>query len=398
LILSDKSIILYAMKNWDKTSILILCCCLGAMTLMGQESRQQRTTRLERIRQEIEEYRQKIQQERQRELQLLDALDQVEREIDLTHQLVVELKKEEKRNAQLIDQATMELQDKNDQLARVQELYARRMVSFYKYGRTRDLELLLSSRSLNQKLIWFKYQRIIAANDRRNYLNILKKRVEVEVQRSTLKYEIIAKGKIIAEKTAEEQRLKQIRDKRNTLLAEAKQNKEIYLKRIKEYELSAKEIQRLINLAEDKQATLEHAQRFSASNFAELKGRMPWPVRGEIIGRFGQYRHPRWKTITENIGIDIESSFGSEVRAVSRGVVTAITWQRGRGNIIIINHGAGYYSVYTHLSQILVKIDDEVESGQVIGNVGDSGSLRGPLLHFEIWKNNQVLNPEEWLS
>ncbi len=386
------------MKNWDKTSILILCCCLGAMTLMGQESRQQRTTRLERIRQEIEEYRQKIQQERQRELQLLDALDQVEREIDLTHQLVVELKKEEKRNAQLIDQATMELQDKNDQLARVQELYARRMVSFYKYGRTRDLELLLSSRSLNQKLIWFKYQRIIAANDRRNYLNILKKRVEVEVQRSTLKYEIIAKGKIIAEKTAEEQRLKQIRDKRNTLLAEAKQNKEIYLKRIKEYELSAKEIQRLINLAEDKQATLEHAQRFSASNFAELKGRMPWPVRGEIIGRFGQYRHPRWKTITENIGIDIESSFGSEVRAVSRGVVTAITWQRGRGNIIIINHGAGYYSVYTHLSQILVKIDDEVESGQVIGNVGDSGSLRGPLLHFEIWKNNQVLNPEEWLS
>lgn len=386
------------MKNWDNTSVLILCCCLWAMTLMGQESRQQRTTRLERIRQEIEEYRQKIQQERQRELQLLDALDQVEREIDLTHQLVVELKKEEKRNAQLIDQATMELQDKNDQLARLQELYGRRMVSFYKYGRTKDLELLLSSRSFNQKLIWFKYQRIIAANDRRNYLNILKKRVEVEVQRSTLKYEIIAKGKIIAEKTAEEQRLKQIRDKRNTLLAEAKQNKEIYLKRIKEYELSAKEIQRLINLAEDKQATLEPAQRFSASNFAELKGRMPWPVRGEIVGRFGQYRHPRWKTITENIGIDIESTFGSEVRAVSRGVVTAITWQRGRGNIIIVNHGAGYYSVYTHLSQILVKIDDEVESGQVIGNVGDSGSLRGPLLHFEIWKNNQVLNPEEWLS
>ncbi|MDZ7265142.1 MAG: peptidoglycan DD-metalloendopeptidase family protein [candidate division KSB1 bacterium] len=364
----------------------------------GQESRSQRKSRLERIRQEIDEYRQKIQQERQRELQLLDALDQVEREIDLTHQLVVELKKEEKRNAQLIEQVTSELQAKNEQLERLQDLYARRMVSFYKYGRTKDLELLLSSRSLNQKLIWFKYQRLIAANDRRNYLNILKKRVEVEVQRSTLKYEIIAKGKIIAEKTAEEQRLKQIRDKRNSLLAEAQQNKEIYLKRIREYELSAKEIQRLINLAEDKQAAVDITQRFPAGNFAELKGRMLWPVRGEVIGRFGQYRHPRWKTITENIGIDISAQFGSEVRAVSRGVVTAITWQRGRGNIVIINHGAGYYSVYTHLSQILVKIDDEVDSGQVIGNVGDSGSLRGPLLHFEIWKNNQVLNPEEWLS
>lgn len=398
MILSDKSIILYAMKNWNKVGLLILCCCLWVTMLISQESRHQRKTRLERIRQEIEEYRQKIQQEHQRELQLLDALDQVEREIDLTHQLVIELKKEEKRNAQLIEGVTAELQEKNEQLERLQELYARRMVSFYKFGRTRDLELLLSSRSFNQKLIWFRYQRIIAANDRRNYINILKKRVEVEVQRSRLKQEIIAKGKIIAEKTAEERRLKQIRDKRNSLLAEAQQNKEIYLKRIKEYELSAKEIQRLINLAEDKKATVENAQRFSTSNFAELKGRMPWPVQGEIIGRFGQYRHPRWKTITENIGIDIESDYGSEVRAVSRGVVTAITWQRGRGNIIIINHGAGYYSVYTHLSQILVKIDDEVESGQVIGNVGDSGSLRGPLLHFEIWKNNQVLNPEEWLS
>ena len=100
----------------------------------------------------------------------------------------------------------------------------------------------------------------------------------------------------------------------------------------------------------------------------------------------------------ENIGIDIRAEFGEDVRAVADGVVTAITWQRGRGNIVIINHLGGYFTVYTHLSQILVQIDQKIKLGQVIGNVGDTGSLHGPMLHFEIWKSNRVLNPEEWLG
>ena len=78
--------------------------------------------------------------------------------------------------------------------------------------------------------------------------------------------------------------------------------------------------------------------------------------------------------------------------------MTAITWQRGRGNIVIVNHFGGYYSVYTHLSKIFIDIDEPVITGQVIGEVGDSGSLKGPILHFEIWQNNKVVNPEIWLS
>jgi murein DD-endopeptidase MepM/ murein hydrolase activator NlpD len=125
---------------------------------------------------------------------------------------------------------------------------------------------------------------------------------------------------------------------------------------------------------------------------------MIWPTQGYVIAHFGRQKHPKWKTITENIGIDIKADFGEEVRAVASGVVTAITWQRGRGNIIIINHMGGYFTVYTHLSQILVQIDEKVQLGQVIGNVGDTGSLQGPILHFEIWKSNRVLDPEDWLS
>ena len=65
--------------------------------------------------------------------------------------------------------------------------------------------------------------------------------------------------------------------------------------------------------------------------------------------------------------------------------------------MVMINHMGGYFTVYTHLSQILVQIDQKVQMGQTIGNVGDTGSLHGPMLHFEIWKSNKVMNPEEWL-
>lgn len=387
------------MKIWSTIIIFIWWIYFSIPMLDGQDAgRQQKQTRLQQIRKEIDEYRQKIQAERQRELQLLDALDQSEREIDLTHQLVVELKNEQKKKGKLIEQITQDLDTKNIQLQRLQNLYAKRMVSFYKYGRMKDLELLLSSRSFNQKITWLRYQKLIANNDQRNYSDILKKKENIEAQRNNLKQEIIGQRKIINEKSDEERNIKSICDKRNKILTQVQENKEIYLKRINEYELSAKEIQRLITLAEDKKLTIENERLLQGTDFPSLKRRMIWPTDGTIVSRFGQYRHPRWKTITENIGIDIQTEFGADVRAVSRGIITAITWQRGRGNIIIINHGSGYFSVYTHLSQILVQIDDEVNAGQVIGNVGESGSLQGPILHFEIWKNNDVLNPEEWLG
>ena len=78
--------------------------------------------------------------------------------------------------------------------------------------------------------------------------------------------------------------------------------------------------------------------------------------------------------------------------------VTAITWQRGRGNIVIARHYGGYYSVYTHLQEILVDEGDEIGMGEELGTVGESGSLKGPLLHFEIWKGTEKVNPELWLA
>lgn len=364
-----------------------------------QSGRNQSKSQLEQIRKEIESYRRKLQQEQRKEKQLLDSISQLEREIDLTHQLVMELEKEEQRRARMISKISQSLDTTRTELDRLQQIYARRVVSFYKYGRVRDLELLLSSRSFTQTLAWLKFQRLIARNDQRNYKNILKKKNKIELQRSQLKQEAVAQRQILNEKRQEEARLRETSKKRGELLAQVQNNKQALLQRLKEYELSMKEIQRLIQIEEDKRIGLEQQGVVQATDFPSLKGRMIWPTRGRIINHFGRYQHPKFKGVTlQNIGIDIQAEYGQEVRATGKGIVTAITWQRGRGNIVMINHFGGYFTVYTHLAQIFVQVDDSVEIGQVIGTVGDSGSLTGPQLHFEIWKNKQPLNPEDWLS
>ncbi len=380
-------------------STISLLIFMFSVVASPQSDRSQSRNRLEQIRKEIDSYRRKLQQEQRKEKQLVDAISQLERELDLTHQLVMELEREEQHRARKITKISQALDTTRTELERLQQIYARRVVRFYKYGRVKDIELLLSARSFNQALAWVKFQRLIAKTDQRNYQNIIKKKDKIEFQRNQLKQEAVAQRQILNEKKQEEARLKEARKKRSDLLAQIQNNKQALLQRLKDYELSMNEIQRLIKLEEDKRLSLEQEGVVQTTDFPSLKGRMIWPTRGRIINHFGRYQHPKFKGVTlQNIGIDIQAEYGQEVRATGKGIVTAITWQRGRGNIVMINHFGGYFTVYTHLAQIFVQVDDSVEIGQVIGTVGDSGSLTGPQLHFEIWKNKQPLNPEDWLS
>ena len=102
-------------------------------------------------------------------------------------------------------------------------------------------------------------------------------------------------------------------------------------------------------------------------------------MRGTVVGRFGPEVHPKWGTTTMNNGIDIQAAMGTPVHAVAKGRVEYTSEDyAGYGQIVILNHGDGYYTLYAHLSEILVEIGASVESGQIIGRVGDTGSLKGP--------------------
>ena len=96
-------------------------------------------------------------------------------------------------------------------------------------------------------------------------------------------------------------------------------------------------------------------------------------------------------------GIEISAKQGKEIKAIYGGKVLYADWFKGYGNIVIIDHGDSYYSLSAHLSKILKRTGDRVEAGEVIALAGDTGSLKGPCLYFELRHHGKPLNPLHWL-
>jgi septal ring factor EnvC (AmiA/AmiB activator) len=131
--------------------------------------------------------------------------------------------------------------------------------------------------------------------------------------------------------------------------------------------------------------------------FGALKGRLPWPTEGRIVTGYGAQVHPRFGTRTFRNGVDIEAAVGREVLAVHAGHVIYTGWFKGYGNLIIVDHGNEYYTLYAHIAEIEAKEGEDVRQGQRIGTVGDTGSLAGPRLYFEVRYQGRPQDPEQWL-
>ncbi|MFQ5675293.1 MAG: murein hydrolase activator EnvC family protein [bacterium] len=381
-------------------NVLVYCLLSSLLFFARDLNAQNRVERhydkLKKIRNEIRAVEKKIEATKKDETSVLYVLTNLDLDIDVTQSFIQNLKKGLKRKGNQISKIEESLKTTEAELKRLKDIFRQRLIYIYKYGRFKDIELLLTARSLNDGLLWLEYQKRLSDNDYRNYLKIEEKQAKIVRDKSILNIELEGKKKLLKDKINEEAKLKSKKKERQTVLASIQQNMDLLRLRLAEKEREAEERRQLIaRLEREKEETpLIKPETL----FAELRGRLSWPTEGRIVSRFGRFRNPELKTVTENIGIEIKAPAGSPIHAVASGKVTAITWQRGRGNIIIISHYGGYYTVYTHLEVPLVDLLEEVEMGQVIGNVGESGSLKGPILHFEIWQGTEVLNPDDWLA
>jgi septal ring factor EnvC (AmiA/AmiB activator) len=113
---------------------------------------------------------------------------------------------------------------------------------------------------------------------------------------------------------------------------------------------------------------------------------------------FGKVLNPKFNTVTVQNGLDIEASPGAPVRAVAPGRVVHAGWFKGYGNLVIVDHGEGYHSLVAHLGSMRTAMGEDVEAGTVLGTVGDSGSLKGPYLYFELREKGRPVDPLPWLA
>ncbi len=133
------------------------------------------------------------------------------------------------------------------------------------------------------------------------------------------------------------------------------------------------------------------------SAFESHKGLLDWPVRGKIISTFGPYTDQKSNLVNFQSGINIQAERGEPIRAVAEGHAIFANWFKGFGNMLIVDHGNHYYTVYAHLEELFKVKGDRVEKGEVIATVGDSGSLAGPALHFEVRHHGKPIDPQQWM-
>ena len=143
------------------------------------------------------------------------------------------------------------------------------------------------------------------------------------------------------------------------------------------------------------------AEQKLSADFASNRGRLPFPLNGKyrIISTFGEHQHQELRHVrTNNNGIDIQTTSGTEARAVFDGVVTRVFVVPGYNNSVIVRHG-NYLTVYGNLSHVYVKAGDNVTTRQSIGKIyTDTENNNETVLHFQLWKEKRKLDPELWLD
>ena len=387
-------------------SMFILLSVISGQTEKNEKDIQFHNSELDRLRKEIADYERKIKNTSDREKSEIERLNEIDEEISLVRNLIYRLRSEEKIKEKSITQAEVTIEKKESKHTSLVNRYAKRVTHTYKKGRLSDLEKLLDAKSWRQAVYRAKYIKIISEHDRSLADEIRRNLVEIETKRTVMERELIDIRKIDEEKLSRKKWLEQRRRVRNKELGNLKRDRQKMSVALNQRKKAAQQMESIISHLERERvariAELERRRKemelLGSVPFKELKGKLPWPIEGKVISRFGTYQNPNLKTVTENTGIDIHGSEGTEVRSIYDGIVTTVTYIRGYGNTVILDHGDGFYSVYTHVMDVEVEENSYVNARDIIAHVGDSGSLEGTKLHFEIWGNKDKLNPELWLK
>ena len=389
--------------------LLILLIVTIPFPAFPQDEIRKRQDELEAIRDQIRELESKIGNQQKNERATLDLLDSFEKKATLLRRLITRLKGDEGTLTRRIDDTRKAMEKLEYQLSFLKSQYASYVVSIYKRGRTPDLELLISAHSINQVYIRNQYLKRFTSQRRRDAQGIAAKRKQVEDTQAQLHIQLSEEQRLLAEKGAEDEQLASLAADRRDALTRIRKDKKFAQREIERQLRAAKELEGMIaELIEADRIKKEHEAEAArrgrvpvpvpaGGSLDTRKGKLRWPVGGgKVVAHFGNQTHPTLKTITQNTGIDIATGVGSPVNTVADGQISKILWLPSYGNLVIISHNGGYYTVYTHLAEISGAEGAKVKEGDVIGYTGEA--LNGPRLHFEIWKGKEKQNPEQWLG
>ena len=353
---------------------------------------------------ELKQLRSKIKTAESRERSTANRLSSIDKEISLTGKLIQSLKYEEEKARKTIYQLKNDILENENKLEALRTRYKQRVLKSYKKGRLTDLQKVFSSTTWRQAIYRTHYLKVISDIEKQ-----LTKKIEkllVDISRQKIELEVVLRDNLNLKREKQTQitSYRNMRIDREKELNRIRNDKKALTSYVSEKEAGIQQLEKIIKRVLEDKARFERELRIrqqqetlKTKSFKALRGQLPWPADGRVISKFGRQWNPKLKTTTENPGIDIKGKPGSSIRTVLGGVVTTITYIRGYGTTIIVDHGGGFYTVYSHVTNIQTNVDSQVRNGDVIAYMGDTGSINGAKLHFEIWGKGQKLDPEKWL-
>ena len=334
-----------------------------------------------------------------REQTLLNKLADAEREVDLEARALKAAQTRLRASSARLAAAEKKATVAESGLRAATEEAAPRLLARYKLGREGYVRFLLGASSVpdlikRRRLYDAVLEADLAALERLRSIALARRAARDELaqirdeQAGAVEAEA-GKRAALEERAAQQRRL----------LASVQEDRALHEEAVREMEDAARDLGGQVGRLQKPAAPLAGAVAQALEEpMKKLRGKLLFPVEaGRIEAHFGRALDPRFGTVTLQRGIDVRCEPGLPVRAIHAGRVVHAGWFRGYGNLVIVDHGDGYFSLMAHLSTLTRARDEEVRRGDVIGTVGDSGSLKGPYLYFELRQGQRLLDPERWL-
>ncbi len=376
------------------------CFCIFSINQAGPESLQNKT--------EIEtDELSRMEEELQDKIRSMERLDQVERwtfgelldledRLELTERLIKTLLAKEKSIEKELQKEERSLRQTELKLSAQSEDCRGRLRQIYEHGRIVPYAALFEASPPLDLANRIRCVKRMVTVDQQMLRTTRALRADLEEKRHNLgrtKPEVSwLKKRKAEERTVHQKSLEETKK----LLKKIKSEKKLYAQTIRELQEEVATMNRILGRFQPEDGYKGAGGSEKRSWFEGLKGKLPWPVEGRVVSHFGEQRHPRFYTKTENPGIWIQTEPGSQVVAVAEGNVIYASRLRGYGNFLIVQHDQEYYTLYARLSEISVRPGEEVERSQKIGTAG-GGRTSVARLHFQIRKGKQSLDPLEWL-
>lgn len=351
-----------------------------------------------RITRNIAEHRMELESFSQKEVSAVSLLDQIDHALSQSRKQAETLSRNIRGLKQKIDETLSASEDLSIRIKIGEDHAGKRVAALFRLDGVGRSNFLMSAESL-QDWAWRKdsLQRILSADERLLVqLSRDKKKLQALYEKQKTQYA----DKLVLEKNYADQiqSIETEKRKRVKLLAEIRAKKALEISTIEALKQAADQLNATVEVLNLEDAAPGSQATLLGSDFISSKGLLQLPVKGKIISSFGRSMIGYLNTETFRNGINIQTERGEPIQSIYYGRVLFSEWYKGYGNLMIIDHGDHYYSVYAHLEERLKFKGEKVEAGATIGTAGDTGSMTGAGLYFEVRHRGKPMDPLEWIK